>query len=295
MLWIIGVVGSPGVRAKDVLEVESRYAGEGWFYYRVRTLEDPFFAGIAFGQLVPYPFTNYVTTRLPSSWTNYYYDGHWGGIMYDSTLAQPRINEIVFLARSTSTNFKKGELSTTISLTFPPFIFRGITLGGYVNMEALVPCSPQESDGSYARLFSRLELLPDIRIDELIVTNGEVHGLKFSWAMQSTMELQGSDDLEHWSSITQFAGNPPQTVWTTGAVLNPAGPFYRLLLIYGGDYSPLSAVWGGSGAPVMPNLAGRAGWDSIPGATQEVDTCELAWRVLGGKLGRASARSGSGD
>src|ERR1039457_5862671 len=87
-IWTFGVAI---VFGKDAIELESRYDGDGWFHYRLRTLEDPFLTEIYFGQLLPDPFANYLTNTLPDHWTNFFYVGKWTGIMFDRAVPQPRI------------------------------------------------------------------------------------------------------------------------------------------------------------------------------------------------------------
>ena len=68
--------------------------------------------------------------------------------------------------------------------------------GGYVNLDCLVPCELEEADGSSPVLASRMELMPDITIDELIRTNGDIHGVTFSWSEPSTVELRASHNQD---------------------------------------------------------------------------------------------------
>jgi len=91
---------------------------------------------------------------------------------------------------------------------------------------------PEEADGSEPQLVSRFEIVTDLVINELIVTNGEVHGVTFSWVAASTVELQGSHDLIHWTPVARLAGNwNPPTTWTTSSSLNAYGEFFRLRAI----------------------------------------------------------------
>lgn len=278
--------------ARDVLEVESSYRGDGWFDYRLRTLEDPFFKGIRFGQLLPDPFTNYVANTLPDHWTNFYYNGKWTGIMFDATAPQPRINEISFSVRSSSTHFRRANygFNTSILLEFVDFYLGG-GIGGYVNLECLVPCAPEEADGSPAAIVSRREIIPDVTIDQLILTNGAVHGVSFSWSEPSTVELQGSHDLVNWTSVARFFGNPPQTTWTTNVPLNSFGAFFRLSLIANSHLANAQAATtlASQAQPSVETPIGslqfidhqiRIGFVSVPNTVYEVDYCE--W--LGGTI-----------
>jgi len=214
------------------LELESRYLGDGCFQYQLRTLYDPFFIDISFGQLVPIAFTNYVSNTLPPHWTNLVVGGKWNGILFDKTAPQPRINEISFTVCSSLTSFKtdtNGFFLNMQLLLAECFEFRDTAAGRFLS--CLVPCTPEEADGSAADLVVRRELAPDLKIDELIQTNRDVCGLKFSWAGTSTVELQGSHDFTNWTPVARFFGDPPQTTWTTNSSLNSFGEFFRLRLI----------------------------------------------------------------
>src|SRR5882724_11947561 len=92
VLVAINAIGLSTGLGRDVVEVESHYVGDGTFQYTLRTLEDPFIAQIGFGQLLPDPFTNYLSSVTPPHWTNYFYQGQWTGIMFDASGPQPRLN-----------------------------------------------------------------------------------------------------------------------------------------------------------------------------------------------------------
>lgn len=225
--------GTSVLFGRDAVELRSRYLGDGLFEYRLRTLEDHLFSEIKFSQLVPGPFTGYVSNTLPPHWTNGLYKGHWNGIHYDESLPQPRINEITFSVQTSSTHFRREPygFGTILSVHFDPQYFGGESEGGYLNLDCLVPCAPEESDGSATVLVSRHEFVPDIVIDGLVFTNGHVHGLTFSWPVTSTVELQASHDLVAWTPVARFPGQSGQTTWTTNSPLEGFGRTFRLLLI----------------------------------------------------------------
>ncbi len=292
---IIWTFGLANVLGRDVLEVESRYRGDGWFDYRLRTLEDPFFKAISFHQFLPDPFTNYVANTLPNHWTNFLYDGKWTGIMFDETVPQPRINEISFSVQSSSTHFRRSNYGfrTSIYLQFVDFYLRG-GIGGYVNLACLVPCAPEEADGSPDVMISRVEMLPDVTIDQLILTNGNVHGLIFSWDEESTVELQATHNLTLWTTVARLWGNPPQTTWTTNLPLNSFGKYFRLSVVANSHLpndqaaSALASKSHPSREIPMENvqLIGdqiQIGFDSVPNARYEVDYCEWAGRTFATK------------
>lgn len=224
MVSIIGLFAADG---RDVMEVESRYTGDGCFQYTVRTLYDPFVTDVGFANLVPLPFTNYVSNTLPPHWTNYITDdGNWWGIAYDASSPQPRFNEISFSVCSSSTAFRRKGLQVFFAVLLAD-CFELRYIAGYCTFPALVPCAPEEADGSEPQMVSRFEIVPDLIINQLIVTNGEVHGVTFS-SIVATVELQGSHDLIHWTPVAQFAAHSPPTTWTSASSLNAYGEFFRL-------------------------------------------------------------------
>ena len=287
-IWTFGVAI---VFGKDAIELESRYDGDGWFHYRLRTLEDPFLTEIYFGQLLPDPFANYLTNTRPDHWTNFFYSGKWTGIKFDGTVPQPRINEISFSVRSSSAHFRRQNygFNTIISLKFADPYSGG--MGGYLNLDCLVPCAPEEADGSLPTLVSRHEFVPDIIIDELIRTNQDIHGLTFSWGEPSTVELQGSHNLVDWTTVSRFFGNPPQTTWTTNVSLNPFGQFFRLSLVANSHLtnSQASGVLVSKTQDSPEILIGsrefidsqiRMGFASVPNAIYALDECEWCGRTI---------------
>jgi hypothetical protein len=216
----------PCVLARDVFELESRATEDGWFHYRLRTLEDPFFTEIHIPAIGPW-FTNYITSILPERWTNIH-NGSWNGIAYDETTPQPRLNEINFSVQSTEQHFREGKVTVIIVLqSFDP-TFNG---GGYINMKALVPCGPDEASGGNPKMVTRAQLVPDVILDELIVTNGLVYGVTFSWDGESTVQIEGSHDFGTWTPIARLHGYPGQTTWHTNVALNGFGNFFRLSLL----------------------------------------------------------------
>jgi hypothetical protein len=286
--WVFALCSGLG---KDAIELQSSYTGNGWFQYRLRTLEDPFFKRIDFSQLVPSPFTNYVENTVAPNWTNFFYQGEWDGIMYDWSVPQPRINEITFSVRSTSTHFRRWSYGfrTIIGFQFAD-CYEGY-LGGYLGIDCLVPCAADETDGSPAVLDSRVEFIPDLKIDALIVTNHQVYGVKFSWDEPSTVELQGSKNMRDWNPVARFWGNPPQSSWSTNVSLSPYGQFFRLLLVANrhitNTLAPTTLASQPQTALDVPiqsqNIIGnqiRIGFASVPKALYEVEYCQLPERTI---------------
>jgi hypothetical protein len=295
-LFVLVVVNALGLSAGlggDFAEVESRYMGDGTFQYTLRTLEDPRIAQLGFDQLIPYPFTNYLSNVTPPHWTNIYYQGEWQGIGFDGSVPQPRLNEISFSVSSSSTHFKLQQhgFITILSVTLADCL-GGESFGGYRLFDCLVPCSAEEADGSAPQLLSSAQLLPDLVINELIVTDGEVHGLRFTWNEPSTVELQGSHDLAEWTAVARIYGDSPQTTWVTNAPLNSFGDFFRLRLITNSHPSTalasskfVSQPERSPGCVIVNHIStdGKAvtiGFASVSNMVYEVDHCEAGGRVI---------------
>ncbi|HYG24869.1 MAG TPA: hypothetical protein VEH04_19040 [Verrucomicrobiae bacterium] len=251
----------PCARAKDVLELQSHAAEDGWFHYRLRTLEDPFFNGIHIAGIGPW-FTNYITSIVPEGWTNGFYNGTWNGIAYDGWAPQPRLNEISFSVQSGQHHFREGMVTLIIGLTSFDPMFSG---GGYINLKALVPCRPEDASGGEQEMVTRAELVPDVVVDELIVTNGLVYGITFSWNGESTVQMEGSHDFVAWIPIARIHGYAPQTTWRTNVALNGFGSFFRLSLL---------------SARHLPGLASQAGKGTRAGPTIPLQQ----QRIAGSKL-----------
>jgi len=289
----INAIGLSAGSGRDFAEVESRYIGNGTFEYTLRTLEDPFIAQIGFGQLFPSPFTNYVSSVTPPHWTNFFYQAEWTGIVPDGSVPQPRLNEISFSVTSSSTHFKlqRYGFKTLLEVTLADCL-GGEYVGGYKNFDCLVPCSAEDADSSIPQMISRAEFLPDLVINELIVTNGDIHGLRFTWDEPSTVELQGSHDLAEWTAVARIYGDPPQTTWITNALLNSFGEFFRLQLIT--NSHPATALASAVSASQPQRLSERVivnrigadgktvsiGFASVSNVVYEVDHSESVGRVI---------------
>jgi hypothetical protein len=120
----------------------------------------------------------------------------------------PRPYEQTFLVRSSDTSYKLGT-NAAISLFSlvtadigPPGIVSG-NIVGYAEMPCLVPCSPEDADGSPTSFLFLLKLVPDITIKQLLTSsNGDIHGVVFNWVSDSTVLLQASPDLVNWTNVT---------------------------------------------------------------------------------------------
>jgi len=160
-----------------------------------------------------------------------------------------------------------------------------------MNLDCLVPCDAAEADGSPTNFIVRIEFVRDIKIDELIHTNGQFYGVTFSWGQASTVQLEGTFNLTNWTRIARFFGDPPRTTWTTNVSLNSYGQFFRLSLV--ANQHLTNAVAASRVASSMPELRDvpistkefiqnriRIGFASSPDAVYEVEICDWSGKII---------------
>jgi len=238
LLMAIFLLGAGQAIATTIQEIESTYLGDGWFKYRMKQLYDPFFleADItSFGIL----FTNAVEFgATPANWSHNAADAAtWDN---NGPFPEPLPNEQTFLVRSSFNSYKLAtnvislySLFTAADL-FPSDTGSGVVsknVVGYAMVLCLVPCPPEEADGSPTNFFNTVKLIPDITIKQLLVAPSP--GLIFDWENDSTVLLQGSSDMVTWSNVTYILGSAPETTWYASRPMSDFGNYFRLQLVAG--------------------------------------------------------------
>lgn len=237
------VLGAPG-DGRHQVELESTYLGDGWFEYRLRTVADPafLFFGLpgfsisyfpGYWELAPDPWDWQGTTAIIS---NRQYVA-WNFAICTNTPCQPAPYERVFRARSQHLSFRQKANGALFTMTFA-FIggyHNELTSGnivGFANVNALVPCAPDEGDNSPTNVLTRFSVgLPDVAITELVRSGNDIMGIRFNYTERSTLLLQASGDFTNWNSVAFIHGNPGVTTWTSGMPLNEYGSFFRLYMV----------------------------------------------------------------
>jgi hypothetical protein len=255
LLLVLLGVGAGMVRANTFLEMQSTYLGDGWFQYRMQVQNDPFFSEAEVTSLV-ITFTNQIDQGTnPDGWTNSYYGSQHAS--WDCTANYPsRPYEAVFLLRSSETTYKVGVVTnmdwavvcfslylSELNPIYDPGTYSQ-NIVGYAFMPCLVPCRPEEADGSSTNFVYDLKLVPDILINYLIQTDGVFNGVDFNWDAESTFLLQGTVDFKNWTNIAYIWSYPPETAWTTNRSIGDYGNFFRLAMVAGRhttDLPPLNA------------------------------------------------------
>ena len=245
LLLLLVLLGSGTAKATTFLTLQSTYLGNGWFQYQMNVMDDPFFTSAWIDQIVV-SFTNEIDSSTTS--TNLYNDSWSNGYSsWSLTNGYPsRPYSETFLIRSSETSYRLGEATNYAGgvvvlngefASYTPDLGSGI--GGIAQVACLIPCRPEEADGSPTNYFYVLKLLLDVTINQLIQTNGNIYGVDFTWDYDSTFVLQGSTDLNNWTNITYIWSYPPETVWTTNMPLNDYGQFFRVELVVDGHVTNL--------------------------------------------------------
>ena len=273
--------GWESARATTFLELQSTYLGDGWFQYRMSVMNDPFFTEADI-PILSFIFTNQIDQSTTSTnWVN----SHWTNATSDwmPTNGYPaRPYTTMFLMRSSETSYR---LATGTNATgalvlmslVPAECYPGngptvyfVNIVGYAFVPCLVPCRPEDADGSPTNFVYDLKLVPDVNINRLVQENGIIDGVDFNYDFPSTFLLQGSSDLSHWTNIAYLWSYPPETVWTTNVSLGDYGQFFKLALVAGIHMTNLPPL---NSAPQMaPKPAAKT---SIATTTPRVTGCRL--------------------
>jgi hypothetical protein len=269
LLLLLGLEAGT-VRANTFLRLQSTCLGDGWFQYRMQLLNDPFFSDALVSWLT-LNFTNQIDQgTAPLNWTNIDYNNPYSSWSFSSN-APARPYEITFLVRSSETAFKMGVWTNLngsmvgFSLTLAesnPVYDPGVytqNIVGIAYMPCLIPCRPEEADGSPTNFVFDLKLVPDLLINQLVQTDGILNGVDFIWDAESTFLLQGTADFNQWTNIAYIWSYPPETTWTTNRPLNDFGQFFRLATVAYGhttNLPPLNSYL--ATAPKAPVKTGKA-------------------------------------
>jgi len=246
LLLLLALFGYGIAKATTFLTLQSTYLGDGWFQYQMNVMNDPFFAEADITGL-GINFTNQIDQTDGTAGWSYQGTNDW-----EFTNGYPvRPYSETFLIRSSATSYRLGlatnvdgaiVLMSLVLTEMYPGMAEGViseNIVGYAMMPCLVPCDAADADGSPTNFTYVLKLLPDVAINQLIQTNGNIYGMDFTWDSDSTFLLQGSTDLNNWTNAAYIWSYPPETVWTTNTSLNDYGQFFRVELVADGHATNL--------------------------------------------------------
>ncbi len=215
--------------------------------------DDPFFTYANISDLVV-NFTNQIDQSVDSTdWVCETTNAPLSDWSFDGA-SQSRPFDVTYLMQSSKTSYCLGTVTNfdgalvIFSLEFSSF-YPGESTGafsqnvvGYAAMPCLIPCDPDQADGSPTNFVYDLKLVPDVEINGLVQTNGNIYGVDFSWNSPSTFVFQGSTDLLNWTNIAYIFSTPPETTWTTNDALNTYGQFFRVALVADGYSTNLPPI-----------------------------------------------------
>jgi hypothetical protein len=232
--------------AREILSVSSTYLGDGWFSYTTHTLDDPFFlffdqTGFSLndsGGLEQGPNPPGWTNASPQSVGSWYFTGSGLG-------DQVRPYAASFLVHSSETSFKRAHPGAVLLMSLSMVEgyhgnLASANIVGYWNLDVLVPCPPEQADGSSTNLIVSLpNALPDIQISGLILTNGRPFGISYDYPEENTVRLQGTRDFNAWTRIAYIYGSAGTTAWITNQPLDGFGNYFQVQLVAEGHATNL--------------------------------------------------------
>jgi hypothetical protein len=287
LLAAVLCLGLGSARASTFLELQSTYLGNGWFQYRFSVMNDRFFTEADITKLY-LNFTNQIDQMGDSTNWSYATGGReiprW--LFTNGVPARPYTT--TFLARSSETAYRLGTTNSMDAAEFGLSVYESqyypgqggggpvfSPAVGFVAVPCLIPCRPEDADGSPTNFVYDLKLLPDIQINQLIEENGVIYGVEFTYAYESTFLLQGSPDLNNWTNIAYIWSYPQVTDWFADETLNSYGQYFRLALVAGihtTNLPPLSAALSLASKPAVKS--------SMATNTSRVTGCQLASRKV---------------
>ncbi len=240
LFWLLALLCSgfgTTAKARNQLELESTYLGDGWFQYRLTSTDCPFFNYFDYGYFsVVFPYLAQYGA-VSDNWA-IGTDGNPSTLKWNRNQAshQIRPSEQIFIVQSSQRNFRLA----TNGLT--GFSFQGtgwipnpvfsLNFSGFAQFACLVPCLPGEQDNSPTNTVAGLQLISDVEIERLQTSDGKIYGLDFSWGYDSTVRLEASRDFTTWTPITYIWGDAGVTnSWRTNVDLSVYGNYFRLSLV----------------------------------------------------------------
>lgn len=234
LLWQQAFAGT----RDTAISLQSTHLGEGRIRYTIITPDDPFYSFLDVTGFGLWDTNSFEWESRPPRWTNgapamngWYFDG-------DGLGGQVRPYQASFVIRSALTSFKQVEYGALVLMSIGTVGgYHGhvvsVNVVGYWNARVLVPCPPEEADGSETNLTSTLKLftLPDIQIASLILSNGRPAGISYSYPELNTVRLEATYDFNIWTNVAYIYGQSGTTTWINADPLDSYGNNYRVRLV----------------------------------------------------------------
>ena len=232
--------------AYEHLTIESTSHGDGRFDYRLTMHDDPFLLTddtLAFGVVatgvvevtVTPPGWSVDLTPSVVTWISNF------GISYTNHMSRPAQYEFglrsSFLAHRSSASFGASTVYGSLRPISMPGFFDGI-IGSmnilyYVSLNAVVPCPPDQADGSPAQHKEVYEMFSSLMIDSFYKREGELHGLyvRYDPSGYTAVVRARRHNQDPWTDIEQFKGQAGVTCWVSDLPLKYYGNYFCAALL----------------------------------------------------------------
>jgi hypothetical protein len=236
LLFLLALAGE--CSGYPFLTCTSRYVTNGWFEYDLTVHNDPFWSEIQSVGVSLVTVSNVVAFGdVPAGWTNSlggrYVD--WWSLHAPGGPPMSRPQTVTLAVQSPYSAWRRAHWGVQLHFTGTPgdFIYTRFgsgNIGGYANVDGVVPCPAEEADGSAPVFTKTVHIIQDISIDRLLVISNALRGVAFSWDSPSTVILQASHNAINWTNVTYILGDPGCTTWTSSVPLDSLGKCFRLRL-----------------------------------------------------------------
>lgn len=249
-VWFYGVMVCLAV-ATPFATLDCSTSGDGWYEYSLTLHNDPFFVGVSANPSMM-SGTYFEHGTIPYGWsgsTNFPYCS-WKWLSDDQYM--PRPTTTTFRVRSESTNWviaSQGMILIGDIMWYDELgsIVSNIMSANIVylqKMPALVPCESNDVQSGEGKYTYQCEMVPNPRIDKLVVEDEQIVGLDFSWphgtATNYTVRISGSMDQKVWTNIAYAYGFAGTNRWIPeNCLLEDYARFFRLQLISLSHLDPL--------------------------------------------------------
>lgn len=218
------------LRANTFMELESTYEGDGWFQYKLRLPVDPFWE-VAYIHYLSFQFLQATGEKVvPPSWSGDAY-------ALGPNDSQARPTEYIFRFRSSYRHFKLHPIGFSTRLYLVPQVWNftevdghtiyAQSIFGFTNHECLVPCPPDEADGSAPLHVMRFITVPDVKILQLLTDSNGVSGLKYYLPYDASFVVEGSQNLTNWNPVAYGSAEAGTNQFNSASLIT-SGPYYRI-------------------------------------------------------------------
>lgn len=245
---LVFVLCSGKLLAVDNTTLKSSYLGDGLFKYEMTVHDDPFFLEEK-NSFAILSITNLIEVVEHSP--NWQFSNHTNAFSLGYPEGNPDIERpysAYCIVKSSYTNYCTIPAEETGAIVHGSLLYLDDIFGNpygsgnvvfYSKMNAIVPCSEENADGSPPVCEHHFEYIPDLKINNLIMEDGRPKGLSFSWDSDCTVVIQASTNLTDWTDVEYTLGSPPSTNWFSSVPLEGYGNSYRILLAANGHHPEL--------------------------------------------------------